>query len=76
MKFLLTKETIFERLRIRGEADGNWCFQQTEKCLKAFNDYDFGEYIDTDVLSIDAVAEQIKEKTTTYSLENGGINNE
>lgn len=33
--FCLTasKETIYKRLRKRGEEEGNWCFQQTEKCI-------------------------------------------
>lgn len=65
--FCLTasKETIFERLRLRGEAEGNWCFQQTEKCLKAFNDNHFEEYINTNSQSIRSVVEQIKKKIDT-----------
>ncbi|QDP39284.1 AAA family ATPase [Radiobacillus deserti] len=59
--FCLTasKDTIFQRLRERGEEEGNWCFQQTEKCLKAYEDYDFGEYIDTEHIEIPDIADRI-----------------
>ncbi|MEW9053033.1 MAG: AAA family ATPase [Neobacillus sp.] len=62
--FCLTasKETIYERLRERGEEEGNWCFQQTDKCLKAYNDYHFGEYVDTENVSIQAVVDHISTK--------------
>ncbi|GLC89160.1 tunicamycin resistance protein [Lysinibacillus piscis] len=56
------KETIYERLRLRGEEEGNWCFQQTDTCLKAYDTYDFGEYIDTENVTIDAVVHAIKGK--------------
>ncbi|MCM3236275.1 AAA family ATPase [Heyndrickxia oleronia] len=56
------EETIYERLRRRGEEEGNWCFQQTRKCINAFNTYDFGEYIQTDHLSIPAIVEKVKKK--------------
>ncbi len=57
-----SKETIYERLRQRGEEEGNWCFQQTEKCLKAYKEHNFGEYIDTEKVSIKVVINNIKEK--------------
>lgn len=57
-----SKETIYERLRLRGEEEGNWCFQQTDKCLEAYNTYDFGEYIDTEKLSINDIIQELKEK--------------
>lgn len=57
-----SKETIYERLRLRGEEEGNWCFQQTDKCLEAYNRYDFGEYIDTERNSIDEIIQGIKGK--------------
>jgi adenylate kinase family enzyme len=46
------EETIYERLRKRGEAEGNWCFQQTAKCLAAYRDRCFEEYIVTDGVEI------------------------
>ncbi|MBU5210468.1 AAA family ATPase [Heyndrickxia oleronia] len=58
------EETIYERLRRRGEEEGNWCFQQTRKCINAFNTYDFGEYIQTDHLSIPLIVEIVKEKVS------------
>ena len=60
--FFFCKETIYERLRLRGEEEGNWCFQQTDKCLEAYNQYDFGEYIDTEKVSINDIIQDIKEK--------------
>lgn len=57
-----SKETIYERLRLRGEEEGNWCFQQTDKCLEAYSQYDFGEYIDTEKVSINDIIQDIKEK--------------
>lgn len=62
--FCLTasKETIYERLRNRGEEEGNWCFHQTEKCLNAFKEYDFGEYIDTEAVQVDDIIVNIKSK--------------
>ena len=61
-----SKETIYERLRLRGEEEGNWCFQQTDKCLEAYKQYDFGEYIDTEKNSIIEIIQEIKEKLNLY----------
>lgn len=60
--FCLTasKEIIYERLKKRGEDEGNWCFQQTDKCLDAFKENDFGEYIDTENVSVNEIIENIK----------------
>lgn len=62
--FCLTasKATIYKRLLERGEEKGNWCFQQTDKCLKAYNENDFREYIDTENVAIHDVVETIKKK--------------
>lgn len=57
-----TKETIHNRLRERGEAEGNWCFYQTEKCLQAFGEHEFGEYIDTDNVEIGTIIQVIKDR--------------
>jgi adenylate kinase family enzyme len=56
------EEIIFERLRGRGEVEGNWCFQQTKKCVEAYQDKCFEEYIFTDSLSIDQVVKDIERK--------------
>ena len=62
--FCLTasKETIYDRLRGRGEEEGNWCFKQTDMCLKAYNDYNFEEYIETENVSVNAVVDTVREK--------------
>ncbi|MBA2173766.1 AAA family ATPase [Halobacillus locisalis] len=54
-----TKETIFNRLRERGEDKGNWCFKQTQRCLDAYETYDFSTYIDTNGSQVEQVVEQI-----------------
>lgn len=60
--FCLTasKEVIYERLIERGEEDGNWCFQQTDRCLEAFSTNDFSQYIETDDRGISEVVKVIK----------------
>ncbi|SDQ83000.1 AAA family ATPase [Virgibacillus salinus] len=62
--FCLTasKDTISKRLRERGEEDGNWCFQQTDQCLKSFKENNFEEYIDTENIKVSDIIENIKDK--------------
>ncbi|GAA0419374.1 AAA family ATPase [Virgibacillus salarius] len=73
--FCLTakEETIFNRLRKRGEAEGNWCFRQTKKCIESFQENDFSIYIDTEHTAIDKVAQVIKKQIDHSTLldENG-----
>ncbi|MDN4606449.1 AAA family ATPase [Sporosarcina highlanderae] len=59
--FCLTaqKETIHQRLIERGEEQGNWCFEQTDKCLAGFEDPHFGQFIPTEDIGIDKVVEFI-----------------
>ncbi|MRG85908.1 AAA family ATPase [Salinibacillus xinjiangensis] len=59
--FCLTasKATIHKRLRGRGEKEGNWSFEQTDKCLKAFEEYNFKEYIDTEHATVDMMTKNI-----------------
>ena len=60
--FCLTasKETIHQRLLKRGEQDGNWCFQQTDKCLEGFKDTCFQKFIVTDEISVDEILRVIR----------------
>jgi adenylate kinase family enzyme len=53
------EETIHERLRKRGEIEGNWCFQQTKKCVEAFQDDCFEKRIVTDDLNVDEIIDSI-----------------
>jgi len=62
---MASKETIFHRLRERGEEEGNWCFQQTEKCLNAFKDPIFDMKINTENVTIDDIVKKIKDKIFT-----------
>ena len=40
--------TIHERLAKRGDAEGAWSFQQTARCVQAFQSSEFQEQIDTE----------------------------
>jgi adenylate kinase family enzyme len=53
------QEVIFDRLRKRGEIEGNWCFRQTKKCVEAFQDECFDQKILTDNMDIQTVLDQI-----------------
>lgn len=55
-------EKIHSRLKQRGEIPNSWAFLQTEKCLKAYENYDFSEYIDTQNMSIEEVTKIIIDK--------------
>ncbi|MFP7296847.1 AAA family ATPase [Neobacillus niacini] len=67
--FCLTakEETIYERLRKRGEPEGNWCFQQTKKCMDGYNDRCFEQFIDTDNVSVNEIVKIIDEKVRTLN---------
>lgn len=56
-------ETIHKRLEARGEKTGSWPFQQTEKCIDAYEIYDFGEYLDTEEMSVEAIGKVILDRT-------------
>ena len=55
-------DKIHLRLKQRGEIPNSWAFLQTEKCIKVYENYDFSEYIDTQNISIDEVAQIIIDK--------------
>lgn len=59
--FCLTakKETIHERLLERGEEQGNWCFAQTDKCIVGFEDPCFEQFISTENVRIEEIADVI-----------------
>lgn len=63
------EETIYERLRMRGEIEGNWCFQQTKKCVIALNDRCFDKQIMTDGVSVKDIVENILEDIVKSKLE-------
>lgn len=54
------ESTIHERLQLRGETEGNWCYQQTSKCVRAFQAEEFALQIKTDEKSIEDVVNEIK----------------
>lgn len=56
---LANQETLFKRLKGRGDKIGSWSFQQIERCIESFKDEYFKEQIDTDEMTIDQVVEYI-----------------
>lgn len=56
-------DNIHSRLKQRGEIPNSWAFLQTEKCLEAYKNYDFSEYIDTQNISIEEITQIIIDKT-------------
>lgn len=54
-----TQDTIHHRLIERGETEGNWCFQQTAKCLQAFDDEMFEVKLDTEKKSVEEIVNAI-----------------
>ncbi|MEC1523912.1 AAA family ATPase [Neobacillus niacini] len=66
--FCLTanEETIHERLRKRGEMEGNWCFKQTRKCMDGFKDIYFEQFIDTDDVNINDIVKKIDQKVRSF----------
>ncbi|WP_235864118.1 AAA family ATPase [Sutcliffiella halmapala] len=54
-----TQDTIHDRLIERGETEGNWCFQQTTKCLQAFDDEMNEVKIDTEKKSVEELVHEI-----------------
>ncbi|MFM1654503.1 hypothetical protein ACI7RC_20750 [Brevibacillus sp. B_LB10_24] len=61
--FALTasKETVYRRLRKRGDDPNSWNYKQVAKCVEALNDPLFERQIHTEEKSIEAVAEEIGE---------------
>lgn len=57
-----SEETIHQRLIERGETAGSWPFQQTRKCVEAFNDSRFEEHIQTDQMDSKQVVDLILSK--------------
>ncbi|WP_430788284.1 AAA family ATPase [Virgibacillus flavescens] len=53
------RETIHKRLIERGEEEGNWCFEQTDKCIRSYQDDLFEKFIVTDEAGIPEVVEMI-----------------
>ena len=55
-------ETIQMRLELRGDVVNSWPFLQTERCIKAFSENNFEEYIECENLASEEVAEYIIER--------------
>lgn len=59
---LATEETIHERLLERGEKEGDWCFQQTKKCIEGYKDMAFEEFVETDGIDVSEIVTSIRKK--------------
>ncbi|MFK7693468.1 AAA family ATPase [Paenibacillus sp. HJGM_3] len=57
---LASEAAIYERLRARGEKEGQWVFRQTKRCVEALRDPVFAEYIDTESLVPEAIVDYIQ----------------
>ena len=56
---LADRETLFKRLKGRGDKKDSWAFHQIERCISSFRDEYFKEHIDTDSMTINQVVEYI-----------------
>ncbi|MBO4951035.1 MAG: AAA family ATPase [Clostridia bacterium] len=65
---LASEETVHERLSKRGDEAGSWAFQQTERCLNAYNAdlSEFEKVIYTDELTENEVCEAILSALTSH----------
>lgn len=52
--------TIHKRLEERGEIPGSWPFQQTARCLKAFQSSEFAVHLDAENNTPDEIVETIQ----------------
>lgn len=57
---LASEAAIYERLRTRGEKEGQWVFRQTKRCVEALRDPVFAEHIDTESLAPEAIVDYIQ----------------
>ncbi|GGF94553.1 AAA family ATPase [Paenibacillus aceti] len=56
---LASRETLFKRLRSRGERADSWPIQQIDRCLASLSEPTFAEQIQTDNMHVDEVVERI-----------------
>ena len=72
---LASEETVHERLSKRGDEAGSWAFQQTERCLKAYNSdlNEFEKVIYTDSLSVNQVCDMIVSDINLPSSDEEGV---
>jgi len=59
---MTTKETLYKRLRGRGEKKNSWAIDQIERCVEKLSDEAFRNHIHTDEMTIDEVVNYICEK--------------
>ncbi|WP_025028525.1 AAA family ATPase [Caldalkalibacillus mannanilyticus] len=57
-----SEEVLLKRLRSRGEGRTSWAAQQIKRCLEGLSNEVFGYHLDTNIMSIEDVVEQIANK--------------
>jgi tRNA uridine 5-carbamoylmethylation protein Kti12 len=58
---IASRETLFKRLRNRGDQDGGWTYQQVERCIAGLSNDIFEEHIITDELEVRDIVDKIIE---------------
>jgi hypothetical protein len=64
---IASEDTLKKRLTIRGDVVGGWQFQQIDKCVNAFRDSKYKDFILTDELSTSEILSTILKKIDSYS---------
>jgi predicted kinase len=59
---IANQETLCERLRRRGEAEGNWCYRQIPTCVEAYQDTCFEEKIMTDGVPVEEIVDYVRKR--------------
>ncbi|WP_233566556.1 AAA family ATPase [Cohnella endophytica] len=66
---IASEDTIHKRLATRGDTYGGWTYQQTQKCINAFEDNKFQEHILTDQIETEEIVEIILNKISTKNID-------
>jgi hypothetical protein len=51
----------------RGETEGNWCFEQTQKCIEGYRDICFEQFIKTNSVNLNDIANLINENVSSFN---------
>ena len=60
-------ETVYDRLRLRGERDGSWAFGKAARYVPMFNDPLYAHHLDTTALSAAELARHIAQSVSSPS---------
>ncbi len=65
---MASKKTITSRLIKRGDLEGSWAFQQTDRCIKQLNKPKFERHIDTEDKCVSEVVDYIESQLCESSV--------